>query len=77
VSIVEYGPTTYGSYVYPGWANGIGWAMVGLALIFIPLLALIEYCKAHNFFKVSTDAQPLSPFFMFYSFRFSLPGENG
>jgi hypothetical protein len=63
VSIVQHTPTTYGSeprlYVYPGWANGIGWAMVGLALIFIPLLALIEYCKAHtSFSKVSTE--PLS-----------------
>lgn len=38
--------------MYPDWANGIGFGMVGVALVFIPLLALVEYCKAHGIIEV-------------------------
>ncbi|ELU09587.1 hypothetical protein CAPTEDRAFT_166146 [Capitella teleta] len=47
-------PISYAGVDYPDWADAIGWAMVGAALIFIPLLALVEYCKAHDFYKAST-----------------------
>jgi solute carrier family 6 amino acid transporter-like protein 5/7/9/14 len=46
--IVEYGPITYGDYVYPEWANGVGFAMVGVALVFIPVMAWVQYCKSHK-----------------------------
>ena len=53
-SIVEHVPITYEGVdnAYEPWVDGMGWLMVALALIFIPLIALIEYCKAHGFIKV-------------------------
>ena len=53
-SAVEYTPVTYESYEYPAWASGIGWMMNAVALMFIPLIALVEYCKAHGFLEVGS-----------------------
>lgn len=47
-SVVEYGPASYNGYIYPAWADGIGWGMVGIALIWIPVIGFVEYCKAHG-----------------------------
>lgn len=48
-SSVNYGRVTLNSYVYPKWADNIGFGMVGLALIFVPVCAFLEYCKASQF----------------------------
>lgn len=45
-SCINYGPASYNGYTYPGWANGLGWGMVVVALICIPILAVIEIIKA-------------------------------
>jgi len=29
----------------------MGWMMVALSLLFIPLIAMIEYCRAHGFLE--------------------------
>ncbi|CAD5119425.1 DgyrCDS8037 [Dimorphilus gyrociliatus] len=47
-SIRNYQKFKYGGYVYPDWANGLGWLMVAAALFVIPLLALIELFKAYK-----------------------------
>ena len=33
---VGYAPLTYMEYVYPGWANGVGWILVIAAMALIP-----------------------------------------
>jgi len=51
---MNFGPIIYGDNIsYPSYADGIGFLMVALALVFLPVMALIEYCKAHGFFTVS------------------------
>ena len=52
-SIFKYSPATYAGKVYPGWALNLGWGMVAIALVFIPILAVFEYLKESNFFLVS------------------------
>ena len=34
---VDYRPSTYGDYEYPGWADAMGWLMAAFSLIFIPI----------------------------------------
>ena len=34
---VDYTPVSYGAYTYPGWAEGLGWALAALSLICIPM----------------------------------------
>ncbi|CAN0366409.1 unnamed protein product [Lampetra planeri] len=36
-SIVQYKPARYGHYVYPGWAEALGWCISLLSIIWIPL----------------------------------------
>lgn len=66
-AIVQYAPVYYGSYKYPAWADGLGWGMVAAALIFIPVLAVYEYCKSSGMlnemkklFKPTYDWGPLA-----------------
>lgn len=40
VTFVGYEPMSYGSYIYPGWANVLGWAVSASSVLFIPLVAV-------------------------------------
>nr|XP_002741096.1 PREDICTED: sodium- and chloride-dependent glycine transporter 1-like [Saccoglossus kowalevskii] len=42
--LVLYAPVSYGSYVYPAWAEIIGWLMACASLVMIPLFMFIQYC---------------------------------
>ena len=40
-SFIQYSPLTYEkTYVYPVWADVIGWLMVISAILFVPVLAI-------------------------------------
>ena len=34
---IDYVPVTYGDYVYPSWAEGLGWGIASLSLVCIPI----------------------------------------
>jgi len=44
-SVVDNDPVSLGSYVYPQWADGIGWLMFAIAVVLIPLIAVVEAVK--------------------------------
>ena len=53
-SIVIHSPVTYGDYVYPGWAIGVGWIFALCSLIPLPLNAGIKiYNETGPFMQVS------------------------
>jgi len=35
--VIQWDGVKYGSYTYPGWAEGIGWVMAGMSMICIPI----------------------------------------
>jgi len=43
--VVNNAPVSLGSYVYPQWADGIGWLMFAIAVVLIPLIAVVEAVK--------------------------------
>lgn len=43
---VEYKPATYGQYVYPVWADGVGWIIGLLPVLIIFVTAIQQYLKA-------------------------------
>jgi len=46
----------YGKYLYPDFANTMGWLMITSAIAFIPLMALLVlYSNKGNIFKVSSE----------------------
>ncbi|XP_071951554.1 sodium- and chloride-dependent glycine transporter 2-like isoform X2 [Antedon mediterranea] len=42
-SMWQYSPVTYGSYVYPGWAECIGWILTFSSLVPIPVMMVYQY----------------------------------
>ncbi|XP_068558920.1 sodium- and chloride-dependent GABA transporter 1 [Cebidichthys violaceus] len=44
-SIIQYTPAHYGKYTYPGWAEGVGWGVSLVSIVWIPLGAIQEICS--------------------------------
>ncbi len=58
MSVVNYSELTYetswGTYVYPGWAVAVGWTFASLALLITPFFALYKIVQYRLFLvKVS------------------------
>merc|ERR1712203_443793 len=47
-SWAQYSPITRGDYVYPGWANGIGWLIAMTAILSVPLMAIVTVVTAYR-----------------------------
>lgn len=41
---IEYEPLTIGTYIYPAWANGVGWVIAFLPVAIIVFIALYKIC---------------------------------
>jgi solute carrier family 6 dopamine transporter-like protein 3 len=41
--LLGYEPLTYEGYVYPAWANVLGWIIAGSSVAMIPAVALYQY----------------------------------
>lgn len=42
VTFNNYEPMTYGHYVYPDWANAVGWAVSFASVICIPIMIVVQ-----------------------------------
>jgi len=54
-SVVNHSPVSLGDYVYPSWADGIGWLMFAVTVALIPFFAVVQAVKVHR------DDPTLSP----------------
>ena len=51
---MDYSPLKLNSYVYPPWANGVGWGLVLFSFAFIPALMIVALVKEYKANGVST-----------------------
>ncbi|CAG0900084.1 unnamed protein product [Cyprideis torosa] len=47
-SLVDYTPAKYDDYVYPGWAQCLGWFMALISIAMIPIFAIYMYHKGRR-----------------------------
>jgi len=45
---VDYSPARYGAYVYPVWADAVGWLMSLSVVVWIPVYAVVAVRKQHD-----------------------------
>ncbi|XP_071755839.1 sodium- and chloride-dependent GABA transporter 1 [Centroberyx gerrardi] len=59
-SVIQYTPAHYGKYKYPVWAEGVGWGISLVSIVWIPLGAIQEICKNKGSFlqRVKTAVTP-------------------
>ncbi|BES96093.1 transporter [Nesidiocoris tenuis] len=48
--LLGYEPLTYEDYVYPQWANALGWAIAGSSILMIPAVAVIQFLTTSGTF---------------------------
>ena len=46
--VVGFKPTTYGAYVFPWWADGLGWCISLTAILAIPAVAICKVCTSYT-----------------------------
>lgn len=44
VSIVTFRPPHYGDYVFPEWANALGWSIAASSMSMVPIYAAYKFC---------------------------------
>ncbi|XP_055531694.1 sodium-dependent dopamine transporter isoform X2 [Wyeomyia smithii] len=49
--LIGYEPLSYGDYVYPPWANVLGWCIAGSSMIMIPLMAFYKLVVTPGSFR--------------------------
>ncbi len=59
---IGYVPLTYGEYVFPDWAQALGWGLASLSLICLPIgMALgVKQSTGKNLWQVSTEMHQFS-----------------
>ncbi|XP_066230985.1 sodium-dependent dopamine transporter isoform X2 [Saccopteryx leptura] len=45
VSIVTFRPPHYGDYIFPEWANALGWAIAASSMSMVPIYATYKFCS--------------------------------
>lgn len=54
--LLGYEPLSYGEYVYPKWANILGWAIAGSSVVMIPGIAIFKFLTTSGTcYRVSTS----------------------
>lgn len=62
VSFATFNPPVYGSYIFPPWANMVGWCLAMSSMSMVPLYAIYKMCiLPGKFCNVSSGAAVVLP----------------
>jgi len=62
-SLLTFESPTYGDYAFPKWANIVGWCIIGISLLLIPIFGLISIIKKRgNIVKAVSPAKDWGPY---------------
>ena len=53
-------PITYGEYVFPPWANGVGWVLAMFSILMIPGTMLVKLLKAEGSMSKVYPCSPIA-----------------
>ncbi|KAJ1203896.1 hypothetical protein NDU88_007677 [Pleurodeles waltl] len=51
VSIVTFNPPNYGNYIFPEWANIVGWIIAISSMAMVPIYATYKFCRLPGSFR--------------------------
>lgn len=51
VSIVTFRPPHYGAYIFPDWANALGWIIATSSMAMVPIYATYKFCSLPGSFR--------------------------
>lgn len=51
VSIVTFRPPHYGDYIFPDWANALGWIIATSSMAMVPIYATYKFCSLPGSFR--------------------------
>ncbi|XP_075682884.1 sodium-dependent dopamine transporter [Rhinoderma darwinii] len=51
VSIITYSSPKYGNYIFPEWANVIGWLLASSSMAMVPIYAIYKFCTLPGSFR--------------------------
>ncbi|PNI27656.1 SLC6A3 isoform 1 [Pan troglodytes] len=51
VSIVTFRPPHYGAYIFPDWANALGWVIATSSMAMVPIYAAYKFCSLRGSFR--------------------------
>uniref|UniRef100_A0A4X2M2T0 Transporter n=1 Tax=Vombatus ursinus TaxID=29139 RepID=A0A4X2M2T0_VOMUR len=51
VSIVTFRPPNYGTYIFPDWANVVGWIIATSSMAMVPIYATYKFCSLPGSFR--------------------------
>uniref|UniRef100_A0A2K5Q8Q6 Transporter n=1 Tax=Cebus imitator TaxID=2715852 RepID=A0A2K5Q8Q6_CEBIM len=51
VSIVTFRPPHYGAYIFPDWANALGWVIATSSMAMVPIYATYKFCSLPGSFR--------------------------
>ncbi|KAJ7311863.1 hypothetical protein JRQ81_006178 [Phrynocephalus forsythii] len=51
VSVVNFKPLTYDEYIFPPWANSVGWGVASSSMVLVPAYVLYKLLKSRGTFK--------------------------
>ncbi|XP_010641860.1 sodium-dependent dopamine transporter [Fukomys damarensis] len=60
VSVVTFRPPHYGTYVFPTWANALGWVVATSSMAMVPIYAAYKFCSFPGSFREKL-AQAITP----------------
>lgn len=51
VSVVTFRAPHYGTYIFPDWANALGWAIATSSMAMVPIYATYKFCSLPGSFR--------------------------
>ncbi|KAL5238239.1 hypothetical protein ACI65C_005649 [Semiaphis heraclei] len=50
-ALIDHQPLSYNGYIYPEWAEWLGWTLAFSSILMIPGMAIVQMCRASGSFK--------------------------
>ncbi|CAJ0961440.1 unnamed protein product [Ranitomeya imitator] len=75
-SLITFKAPSYGNIEYPTWGTAVGWCMIVLCMMWIPILAIIKIYRARgNFFAIKENLDMFGVYELVMTWRIIIAGQ--